>query len=64
VDENRTGGGGLKWWERGAPGNGTGNWSRFRRGPEPFAIRYGVRKDGYSSSSHRKKEKKREGLKL
>ena len=51
------------WWERGAPGAGMGNWSRYRRSQrEGFDVRYPKsRRD--AGRSHRKGVR-REGLRL
>ncbi|KAF9473240.1 SNF5-domain-containing protein [Pholiota conissans] len=52
---------GLQWWERGAPGNGVGNWNRWRRQREQFDVRYPrTRREGQG----RRKGARREGLKL
>ncbi|KAF8958931.1 hypothetical protein BDZ97DRAFT_1839880, partial [Flammula alnicola] len=54
---------GPMWWDRGAPGNGTGNWNRWRRGRESFDVRYPrTRREGVSRSG--RKGARREGLKL
>ena len=54
---------GLQWWQRGAPGNGVGNWNRWRRQRELFDVRYPrPRREGPSRSS--RKGARREGLKL
>ena len=63
ADELHTASAGPMWWERGAPGNGTGNWSRYRRSQrEGFDVRYPKsRRD--AGRSHRKGVR-REGLRL
>ncbi|KAJ3493671.1 hypothetical protein NLJ89_g10962 [Agrocybe chaxingu] len=59
------GSGAIMWWERGAPGNGMGNWNRYRRGREGFDVRYPkVRRDGHGLSRSGRKGAKREGLRL
>ena len=63
ADELRTASAGPMWWERGAPGAGMGNWSRYRRSQrEGFDVRYPKsRRD--AGRSHRKGVR-REGLRL
>jgi len=53
---------GPQWWERGAHGNGMGNWNRWRKAREPFELRY-PRQRPHASRSGRK-TMKREGLRL
>ncbi|KAF8180083.1 hypothetical protein BJ912DRAFT_635214 [Pholiota molesta] len=68
LDEARAafsvgGAAGLQWWERGAPGNGVGNWNRWRRPREAFDVRYPrSRREGQSRSG--RKGARREGLRL
>ncbi|KAH9474828.1 SWI/SNF chromatin-remodeling complex subunit SNF5 [Psilocybe cubensis] len=56
---------GPNWWERGAVGNGTGNFNKYReRHPPRFDVRYPRPKGATSSSRSNRRGTRREGFKL